>query len=134
MSRTAPSPRPHRRRAARAFAVAAAGAALGLALLGAPARSDSDGPDYWRVVGVRAGDVLNIRSGPGTEHPKVGEIPASADGIRNDGCKGRLNIVEWEKATPAERTAAFRRVWCQIAYRGVKGWVAGRFLAEGNKP
>ncbi len=109
-------------------------AAVAALLLATPARADSDGPEFFRVVGVRAGDVLNIRSGAGADHPKVGEIPAGGNGIRNHGCQGGLNIVEWEKASPAEREAGARRRWCQVEYRGIKGWAAGRFLAEGSGP
>ena len=51
----------------------------------------ADGPDFYRLVDVAADDVLNIRAGPGTEHPIVGAIPANADGIANIGCVGGLD-------------------------------------------
>jgi len=41
-----------------------------------------------------------------------------------------MTIVEWEKATPAERTAARYRRWCRITYKGTTGWVNGGYLRE----
>ena len=98
------------------------------------AGADADGPDYYRVVGVAADDVLNIRTEPTASAKTIGAIPPKADGVRNLGCKGGLSFAEWEKASPAERTASRRARWCRISYRGVEGWVAGRFLAEGSAP
>ena len=97
-----------------------------------PARGDADGPDYYKVVGVAADDVLNIRAEPSASARIIGTIPPGADNVRSHGCKGGLTFAEWEKATPAERAAGRRNRWCQISYRGMKGWVAGRFLGEGS--
>ena len=107
-----------------------------VAMLLAPeaANATADGPDYFRVVGVASDDVLNIRAGPSASAAKIGVIPPGADGVHNLGCEGGLSIVEWEAATPAEREAGRRKRWCRIAYGGVQGWVAGRFLAEGSGP
>lgn len=63
----------------------------------------------YRVIGVAANDVLNIRSGPNSDMAIVGTIPPDAGGIRMEGgCTGQ---------------------WCPISYRGVRGWVNRRFLA-----
>ncbi len=98
----------------------------------APARADADGPDYWNVVGVAADDVLNIRAEPSASARIVGTIPSGTVGLRSHGCKGGLSFAEWEKAPLAERAAGRRNRWCRISYRGMKGWVAGRFLGEGR--
>ncbi|MCL5779335.1 META domain-containing protein [Limibaculum sp. FT325] len=101
---------------------------------GGRATAEADGPDYFRVTGVEANDVLNIRADAGASHPKIGEIPHDADGIRNLGCIGGLSFAEWEKASDAEREAARNTRWCRIEYGGTEGWVAARFLAEGAAP
>lgn len=99
-----------------------------------PVRAEADGPDYFRVVGVAGNDTLNVRSAPSATAPKVGGIPHNADGVRILGCQGGLSFAEWQKVTPAEREAASKTRWCRIAFNGVTGWAAGRFLAEGAAP
>ena len=97
-------------------------------------RADADGPDFFRVVGVASNDVLNIRTSATALSTKIGAIPHNGDGIRNLGCQGGLSYAEWSEATETERKAAERRRWCRISYKGVEGWVAGRFLGEGGAP
>jgi hypothetical protein len=111
-------------------------ALLPIVLLGTatPAAAEADGPDFFRVTGVAPDDVLNIRAEPSASARKIGEIPPNADGIRNLGCRGGLSFTEWEAASPEEREASSRKRWCRIAFHGVEGWVAGRFLAEGGAP
>ena len=96
--------------------------------------ADADGPDFFRVVDVASNDVLNIRTQPTARSAIIGIIPPNGNGIQNLGCQGGLSYAQWQSASPAEREAARKRVWCQIYYRGVKGWVAGWFLAEGSAP
>jgi hypothetical protein len=115
-------------------AVAGISLIAAIAFASPAARADADGPDFLRVVGIRAGAMLNIRAEPDASSRKAGELPANADGIRNLGCQGGMNIVEWEKATPTEREAARHKRWCKIEYRGVTGWAAGWFLGEGSPP
>jgi SH3-like domain-containing protein len=63
----------------------------------------------YRVVGVEADDVLNIRVGPSVEYPVIGAIPPTGRGVRLIGaCHG----------------------WCPVRYHGARGWVHGRFLAR----
>lgn len=99
-----------------------------------PVRAEADGPDYFRVSGVAANDTLNVRKDPSAAAPKIGEIPHDADGVKNLGCQGGLSFAQWQAATPAEREAAKRVRWCRVAFGGVTGWAAGRFLAEGAAP
>jgi N-acetylmuramoyl-L-alanine amidase len=64
----------------------------------------------YRVVNVAPNDVLNIRSGPDANLSIVSTIPPNARGVRIVGaCTGQ---------------------WCQIDYRGARGWVNRRFLAS----
>ncbi|MFB9151620.1 hypothetical protein [Roseovarius ramblicola] len=96
--------------------------------------AEADGPDYFRVVDVVSNDVLNIRAAPTARAAKIGAIPPDGDGILNHGCINQMSYAQWQAASPAEREKARKRVWCEISYRGIRGWVAGWFLAEGNAP
>ena len=116
------------------FVARTALAAVLLMALASLAVATADGPDYFMVRDVAADDVLNIRQEPDAGSQKVGEIPPDGDGIKNLGCEGGLSYAEWQEASQAEREAAERRRWCRIAYDGVEGWVAARFLAEGSEP
>lgn len=109
--------------------------ALGLITLGVCIAAAADGgPDYFAVTGVAAGDSLNIREKPSTESKKVGEIPHHGRRIQNLGCIGCPSFAEWQKMTPAELKRARQHYWCKVRYRGIEGWVAGRFLKEDSAP
>jgi heat shock protein HslJ len=77
-----------------------------------PVFAIADGPDYYRVVDVTDGNVLNVRA--------------------NFECIGGLTLTEYEAATAAERAAARKTRWCRVGYDRTIGWVAGWFLAEGR--
>lgn len=96
------------------------------------AQAEADGPDFFRVEGVRAGDVLNIRAAPSATAAKLGGIPPRANGVKNLGCRGGLTFAQWQKAGQAEREAAQKTRWCRISWQGVEGWVAARYLREGS--
>ncbi len=98
------------------------------------ALAEADGPDYYRVHGVAADDVLTIRSKADPHAEKLGEIPPGADCVRNLGCKGGLSLDEYTNLSKKEQAAAIKDHprWCQIEYQGIKGWVSGRFLVEGS--
>jgi hypothetical protein len=94
------------------------------------ARADADGPDYYRVRDLHPGAALTIHTGPGADTKVIGWVPYNGARLKNLGCKGGMNIVEWEKATPAERLAGRFRRWCRITYKGTTGWVNGGYLGE----
>ena len=102
--------------------------ASGLAL------ADADGPDFFKVNGVASNDVLNIRSKADPHAKKLGEIPPGADCVKNLGCKGGLTMSEFTDLSKKEQAAILRKRprWCHVEYRGVKGWVSARYLAEGS--
>lgn len=97
------------------------------------ANSDADGPDHWQVHGVEKEDVLNIRQEPNYKSQKIGEIPSDGQCIRNLKCVGGLTFDEFTSLSEAEKNKILRERprWCYIEYKGVKGWVAGRYLREG---
>lgn len=114
-----------------AHALVAAGA---LCAIGAAALAEADGPDFWRVAGVAATDQLNIRATPSPRAKSLGGIPHDGDSVENLGCRGELTFAQWEKASPAQRERARRARWCKVRWRGVTGWVAGRYLVEASAP
>lgn len=100
------------------------------------ARAEVDGPDHYRVTGVAANDVLNLRAAPNPKAAKVGGIPPNATCLRNLGCQGGLSFQDYSTLSPAQQQARLRQHprWCRVEYRGVTGWAAGRYLAEGGCP
>ena len=95
--------------------------------------SAADGPDHWEVQGVKIGDVLNMRLQPDLKSQKVGEIPSDGKCLKNLKCAGGLTFEEFTSLSEAEKEKIKkdRPRWCQIEYKGQKGWVAGRYLREG---
>jgi len=100
------------------------------------ARAEADGPDHFRVTGVAANDVLNLRAAPNPQAAKVGVIPPNANCVHNLGCQGGLSFQEYSTLSRARQKERLREHprWCRVAYRSATGWVAGRFLAEGSCP
>jgi hypothetical protein len=107
---------------------------LAVGLVSGAASADADGPDFYVVRGVAQGDVLNIRAAPNPRARKVGAIPPDGTCIRNLGCRGGLTFQEFTELSPAERKQRERENprWCRVEYQGVTGWVAGRYLGEGD--
>lgn len=71
----------------------------------------ADGPDYFNVRGVAHNDVLWMRSQPHYQSSRIQGIPPNASCVQNLGCSKR---------------------WCKVSYRGVVGWVNGKYLGEGG--
>ena len=93
----------------------------------------ANGPDYWQVHGVANDDVLNIRSEANAKADKVGEIPPDGQCIKNIKCVGGLTMEEFTTLSEVEKNKIKkdRPRWCLIEYKGIKGWVVGRYLREG---
>ena len=98
------------------------------------AAAEADGPDYWSVQGVAANDVLNLRTKASPYARKIGEIPPDAGCLKNLGCVGGLSMEEFTRLSKQEQAARKREHprWCQVEYRGQRGWVAGHYLSEGS--
>jgi uncharacterized caspase-like protein/uncharacterized protein YraI len=78
--------------------------------------------ESFRVVGVASNDVLNIRSGPGTQHPIVAEIPPNGGGVAVYSCR---------------QVAGYTNAWCEVSWQGVDGWASSCCLvgeASGRRP
>jgi uncharacterized protein YgiM (DUF1202 family) len=109
---------------------------VSLALAVAPAlvRAQSDGPDFWAVTGVKSNDALNLRTAPDAESRPIARIPFNARGLKNYGCPNQVTFEQWKAMTQAQRDTAQRSRWCEVEYKGKRGWVAGRFLTEDSGP
>jgi uncharacterized protein YraI len=77
----------------------------------------SGGGDIVRVTGVASNDVLNVRSGPGTNYGIVGAL-GNGDRVRNLRCQtlGSARWCELEMMTDMRE----------------RGWVNGRYLTAGQ--
>jgi len=97
-----------------------------------PANATADGPDFYRVRGVRDGHALNLRAEPSTAVSLLARVPADATCLRNLGCRGGLTLEEFTTLPEAEKRkrALEHPRWCKVEYQGTTGWVAGRYLAE----
>ncbi|PWL36499.1 MAG: hypothetical protein DCO97_03170 [Marivita sp. XM-24bin2] len=76
------------------------------------------GPDFLKVVGVSANDILNIRSGPGIGNPVVMRAPSGVI-FRNLGCKS-FGTARWCKVETTDGR--------------IQGWGSGRYLVESDPP
>ena len=100
------------------------------------AGADADDPDYWWVVGVGDGDNLNIRAQHNARSAKVAEIPPNGSCIANRDCEDGLSFSEYSTLNQSEHAKRLKEnpLWCRIDFQGLTGWVAGRYLAEGECP
>jgi hypothetical protein len=101
-----------------------------LAATSALAQTESDGTTSWAVTGVASYDSLNLRIAPNADAKRIAKIPFNARGLKNYGCPNHVTFEQWKRMTQAQKDAAARARWCQVEYKGMKGWVAGRFLRE----
>jgi hypothetical protein len=76
----------------------------------APIQTAAVAPSSFSVFGVEDDDVLNMRSGPSEEYAIIGFIPPNATAVRMAG-----------------RCIA---AWCEIQFRGTRGWVNRYYLAQ----
>jgi len=96
----------------------------------APAFADADGPEYYRVRDLYPGAVLTLHVAADPKSKVLAWVPHNGNRMKNLGCKGGLNIIQWEKATPAQRRAGRFQRWCKVTYKGKTGWVNGGYLGE----
>jgi hypothetical protein len=73
--------------------------------------------ETFRVVSVESGAVLDLRSGPGTDHASLVGIPSSGDGIVIGACRN---------------VDGYRFPWCEVTWQGTAGWASACCL-EGER-
>lgn len=105
------------------------GAAFMIAAPGVQAQIDGHGPDAWRVTGVAANDVLNARTGPGTQYPVGGSFAPNERGLQQVTCVPLHTPAQYNALTPAQIKALPPR-WCLMRNAAMTkaGWVAQRFI------
>lgn len=67
---------------------------------------------YLRVVNLKPGNILWIRAEPTVRSPRVGFLRYNDRYIQSYGCK------------------TFRVTWCEVIYRGTRGWASKLYLTE----
>jgi hypothetical protein len=85
----------------------------------APAEPDVE---TYRVAGVRSGDVLDLRAGPGTDNESLVGIPRDGVGIVVGSC---------------QPVAGYRYSWCEVSWQGTEGWASACCLESertGKRP
>lgn len=109
-----------------------AAAALASAAFSPPAHATADGPDAWRVTGVSASDVLNVRVGPGTQYFVISALPHNARGIQLGTCVPTVTRAQYfALSAAAQQRLNGYSAWCVVIYEGQQlGWVNRRFLTE----
>lgn len=75
------------------------------------------GTETYRVASVDRGDVLDLRSGAGTDFPSLVRMPRDATGISVGSCKS---------------VDGYRFPWCEVAWQGTQGWASACCL-EGER-
>ncbi len=79
-----------------------------------PAYASYNAAKRYKVVNISYNDTLNMRSGPGKEYIKLGEISANANNI---------TLLQCRRSTKGGR-------WCKIRYDIQEGWVSALYLLE----
>lgn len=97
----------------------------------ARAEIDGHGPDAWRVTGVAADDVLNMRMGPGTDYLVIDRLAPDARRLEQITCVPLLIPSIYHRLSEAQRAGLPQR-WCLMrsADFSKAGWVAQRFIME----
>src|SRR5690606_7619731 len=112
-------------------------AALALALAAMPAYAEIDGhgPDAWRVTGVPANDVLNVRMGPGTNYPVIETFAHNERGMQQITCVPFYTAAHYMAMTQTQIKALPPR-WCLMRNKAMSkaGWVAQNYITpEGEE-
>lgn len=117
--------------AVRITAGAAALAAV-VALTAPPVHAEFFG---WRVTGVAASDVLNVRAWPANFSRILVGYPNGTPLSLTGKCTGGVKLDAINGLPPAARAAAVRARWCEIWLDPLgdgnfrAGWVYGKFIA-----
>ena len=77
--------------------------------------------------------LVASRVAPDADSRRIARIPFNARGIKNYGCPSHVTFEQWKRMTEVQKDRAARSRWCEVEYKGQKGWVAGRFLKEDGR-
>ncbi len=89
---------------------------------GARPRPSGRPANGYRVIGHTWPDMLNVRSGPGTQYPVTSRIPDNGINVRVFNCIF-VPGYSWK--------------WCRVEYKGNRGWAYAKYLADmrtGRRP
>ena len=74
--------------------------------------------ETFRVTQIADGEVLDLRTGAGTDFPSIAAMPAGASGIAVGSCK---------------TVDGYRFPWCEATWQGTQGWASACCLeSEGT--
>ncbi len=125
-------------RLAKAGAIGAmAGMIVMLGAGAAQAQLHGHGPDAWQVIDVAPDDVLNLRMGPGTRYPIIGEFAPDETGLVQVTCVPFMTYEQGMNLSPATRSQLdLPPRWCLMTSADSRrqGWVSAQFLAEDVTP
>ncbi|MBI6630667.1 SH3 domain-containing protein [Pontibaca salina] len=109
--------------------LAIAVSALVLAAPAAQADLDGHGPDAWRVTGVAANDMLNVRMGPGTNYKVIERFAPNERGLQQITCVPFYQLRHYSEMSEAE-IKALPAPWCLVRAADMTraGWVSQRFI------
>ena len=89
----------------------------------------ADGPDFYRVINVKKGDSLNLRSRPSEKSSILLKIPFNARGISNEVKTADKTGKIIPESDAGQLNGSSKPVWREVTYANTKGWVNIRFLA-----
>jgi len=100
------------------------------------ARAEADGPDHFSVTGMAIGQSLDLHAEADVRSQVIGQIPSTAQCVRNGGCQGGLSFEEFSTLSQEDQRLRLEvnPRWCKVDYRGSSGWALGRFLMEDACP
>ena len=105
-------------------------AAIIMLTLSATSTATANGPDYWRVSGIAAGEELNMRRGPSVNFNVARKLPHDTRQLLNLGCYPEFDLGEWERLSKKEKKLATDMRWCRVMHQGLTGWIYSRYLKE----
>ena len=108
---------------------------LVIAAIPSLAMAEADGPDHYKVDGLKPGAALVLHRDKGPNSDILGYMPHDARKLKSLGCKGGLTLQQWSNTSPEEREKSKDLRWCKITYkafdgRSITGWVNSRYLRE----
>ena len=113
----------------------AAAMSLVAALSGGTSPSSASALFGWRVTGIPAGDVLNVRAGPSAGSALLVGYPEGTTLSLTGRCTGGIRLDAVSGKPGSKQQQVVRSQWCEVwldptgtgTWR--TGWVRGRYIA-----